>query len=158
MMSVKRNTPDQLIVADIPWFLGVGLTVFILIFVGVGLSIIASGDWMGLMFIVIGGGVGAICFIGFVRRVQVIFDRLSDRIIIRRRSVFGYSEDTHPLSELKGVTLEESRGSKGTLMYRPTLLMNGDRVPIVESYTNTRGPQKLASAIEDWLDTSAQKV
>lgn len=154
MMSVKRNTPDQLIVADIPWIMGIGLVAFILIFVGIGLSMVVSGEWMGLMFIFVGGGVGALCFIGFVRRVQVIFDRPSDRIIIRRRSVFGYSEDTHHLSELKGVTLEESRSSKGTLMYRPTLLMNGDRVPIVESYTNTSGPQKLASAVEDWLDRS----
>lgn len=154
MMSVKRNTPDQLIVADIPWFMGLGLTLVILIFVGVGLSIVTSGDWTGIMFIVIGGGVGALAFIGFVRRVQVIFDRSTDQITVRRQSVFGYSEDIHRLSELKGVTLEESRSTKGALLYRPTLLMNGDRVPIVESYTNTRGPQRLAQAIEDWLGSS----
>ncbi len=151
MMSVKRNTPDQLIVADIPWVMGVLLIAFILIFVGVGLSLVISGEWMGLMFVVLGGGIGAIAFVAFVRRVQMIFDRPTDRIIHRRRSVFGYSEDIHPLSELKGVTLETSYSRKGGTMYRPTLLLNGDRVPIVQSYTNTRGPKKLADAIEAWI-------
>lgn len=153
MMSVKRNIPEQLIVADIPWIIGLLLIGFILIFAGSGLSVIASGDWMGLMF-VLGAGLGAVALATFVRRVQVIFDRPSNRIIHRSRSVFGYKEDTHLLSELKGVTLETSRGSKGTLMFRPTLLLNGDRVPIVESYTNTRGPEKLVRAIEDWLEAN----
>ena len=151
-MKVKRNTESQLIIANIPWLIGSFLVIFILIFVGIGLGMVFSGEWAGLIFVLAGGGVGALCFIAFVRRMQMIFDRPSDTILIRRRSVFGYSQTRLKLSELDRVTIETSTTSKGARVTRPTMIMTDKtRIPIVAAYTNTGGPERIRDAITDWL-------
>lgn len=154
-MKVTRNTPDQLIVDDTPWIIGILMALFILLFSGAGLAILASGEWAGLLFIVVGGGVGLVCFAVFVVRVQVIFDRPTNALVMRRRSVFSYSEVRHDLSDLQGVVLEQTTGSKGGTLYRPTLVldrgMSKGRHPIVQAYTNFRGPHLVHDAVKAWL-------
>ena len=154
-MKVTRNTENQLIVANIPWLLGLGISVFILIFVGIGLSLVIQGEMMGFLFAIIGGGVGAGCFVGFVRRTQIIFDRPSNQILIRRRSVFGYSQEKHVLSELEHVELESTRNSDGQTLYRPVMVFRSGKqpgnVPVVLAYTNTRGPQRITDSVNAWL-------
>jgi len=86
-MKVTRNTPQQLIIANSPWLIGLLLTGFILIFVAVGLFLLSEGVWAGLVFAVFGGGIGFGAFAAFVRRVQLILDRPSDTITLRARSV-----------------------------------------------------------------------
>ena len=154
-MKITRNTPDQLIVANVPWVLGTAMILFILIFVGTGLGLVFSGEWFGIFFALIGGGLGFAAFAAFVQRVQVIFDVTSDAIIMRRRSVFGYQQVQHKLSDLEAAELEETTGSKGGRMYRPVLVlksgMSKGRHPVIESYTNTRGPRRMVEAINSWL-------
>lgn len=153
-MKVTRNTAEQLIVSDTPWFIGAMLILFILAFVGPGLLMMADGVWQGLFFALAGGGMGVAAFAVFVRRVQVIFDRPSDTVKIRRQSVFGYSSVSHVLSNVAGAVLERISDDEGT-KYRPTLIldqgMSKGRHPIIDSYTNTGGPKRLVSAINDWL-------
>ena len=55
-MKVTRNTQEQLVLDYVPWFWGGIITVFTLIFVGVGLSMLVGGELSGLLFLVIGGG------------------------------------------------------------------------------------------------------
>lgn len=160
-MKITRNTPGQLILADTPWFIGIALTLFILAFVGAGLGAASTGGeslWFGLGFAAMGGGMGFAAFCLFVRRVQVILDRPGGRIVIRRQSVFGYSQVEHHLADLSHAEVESttsrSQGRSRTL-YRPVLVldsgMSAGRHPVAEAYTNGRGPHRLAEAINAWL-------
>ncbi len=157
-MKVTRNTPDQLIIADTPWLIAIMLVFFILIFCGVGLFLIAEGVWAGLMFVIVGGGMGFAAFAIFVGRVQLIFDRPTQAFTQRTRSMFAYREVQHKLANLSHAILETTTGSKGTIFYRPTLVldagMSAGNMPIVEVYTNTSGPKHMVDAINAWLGAS----
>ena len=160
-MKITRNTPDQLILSDTPWFIGIMLIFFIIAFVGPGLAIVSTGVWAGLIFVFVGGGMGVIAFCVFIRRVQVIFDRAADKIILRKQSVFGYQSVEHDLSNLSHAELERTTSSqarrKGRVQYlhRPVLVldqgMSRGRHPIVEVFSSGNGPQDLVTAVNDWL-------
>ena len=154
-MKVTRDTPDQLILDETPWGLGIMLVFFILCFVGPGLFLVLQGEMMGLFFAAVGGGLGLMALIVFVQRVQVILDRATDSVAVRRRSMIGYSEVIHSLSDLAEAQLEGTRSSKGTAMFRAALVldrgMSQGTHPIVEAYTSGRGPQRTVDAINGWL-------
>lgn len=156
-MKITRNTPDQLILANTPWLLGMAVIFFVLILVGPGLVIAFEGIWQGWVFVLAGVGLGCIAFATFVRRTQLILDRPNDSIILRHRSVFGNKEVHHHLSELSKAALETTRGSKGGTLYRPALIltknMGANSYPIVPSYTNTSAPRRMVDAINSWLDS-----
>ncbi len=165
-MKVTRNTSNQLILSDTPWFIGITLVLFILIFVGLGLFLMTEGGeaiLFGLIFALGGGGLGFGAFCAFVRRVQVILDRDKDSIVIRRHSVFGYDAVEHMLSNLSHAEIETtiSRSNKGSsTLYRPVLIldkgMSAGRHPIVEAYSSGRGAHRLVDAVNEWLP--ARKV
>ncbi|MEM7320828.1 MAG: hypothetical protein AAF408_17630, partial [Pseudomonadota bacterium] len=129
-MKVTRNTPDQLILADIPWFIGIMLIIFILAFVGPGLMLASTGGEniiYGLIFAFGGGGLGFGAFCVFVRRVQVVLDRPNDQITIRRQSVFGYQSVTHKLSDLDRAEVESTtsrRDGRTSTLHRAVLVLN----------------------------------
>lgn len=165
-MKITRNTPDQLILSNTPWFIGITLVVFILAFVGAGLFMASEGGegiWFGLFFAVFGGGMGFGAFCTFTRRVQIILDRKKDSVLIRRQSVFGYQVVEHKLSNLTHAEVERtaSTSKKGTsTMYRPVLVldkgMSAGRHPIVEAFVSGSGSHRLAEAVNDWLPASNQ--
>ena len=154
-MKVTRNTTDQLIIAYVPWLMSILLSVFILIFVAVGLSLMFQGELVGLLFAVFGGGIGGLCFVVFVRRVQVIFDRPSQTFTLRRRTVFGYKEKSRPLDDVDRALVEHTTNSDGQRLDRPTVVMHdgaGDtRVPIVTAYSNMSHSGDIVEAINQWL-------
>ena len=161
-MKISRNTREQLIIDYTPWFWGLFMVFFTLTFAGAGLALLANGELIGLLFAGFGAGMGILAFGVFVRRVQVILDRPNGILVIRRRTVSGYSEVVHQLAELECAILEETAGSKGGRLYRPTLVLAGGmsagRHPIVESYTNTGGPRRLAEAVNTWLPVDPRRV
>ncbi len=154
-MKVTRNTPDQLILANTPWFLGTALILFIMAFVAPGLLIMYDGVWQGSIFAIAGGGMGCIAFAVFVRRTQLILDRPGDNITMRWRSVFGFKEVRHKLSNLARAELESTQSSKGGTLYRPVLIlsqgMSAGTHPIIPSYTNSNGPRRLVDSVNGWL-------
>lgn len=160
-MKVTRNTPDQLILSNTPWFIGISLVFFILVFVGVGLFMVSEGGegiLFGLFFALFGGGMGVGAFCVFVRRVQVILDRKSNSILIRRQSVFGYDTVEHELSNLSHAEVETATSSRDrttSKMHRPVLIlekgMSAGRHPIVQAYVSGRGAHRLVDAVNDWL-------
>ncbi|NOD65350.1 MULTISPECIES: hypothetical protein [unclassified Ruegeria] len=163
-MKVTRNTPDQLILSNTPWFIGITLALFILAFVGAGLFMASEGGediWFGLFFAVFGGGMGLGAFCAFVRRVQVVLDRPDNSILIRRQSVFGYEAVEHKLSSLSHAEVESTKsrnGKRTSTMYRPVLIldegMSAGRHPIVEAYVSGSGSHRLAEAVNGWLPAS----
>ena len=165
-MKVTRNTPDQLILSNTPWFIGISLVIFILIFFGVGLFMVSEGGegiLFGIFFALFGGGMGIGAFCVFVRRVQVILDRNSNSILIRRQSVFGYDTVEHELSNLSHAEVETARPRRDrttSKMHRPVLIletgMSAGRHPIVEAYVSGHGAQRLVDAVNGWLP--ARKV
>lgn len=162
-MKVTRNTPDQLILSDTPWLIGIMLIFFILVFTGAGIAITISESWVGLIFAFFGGGMGVMAFCVFVRRVQVILDRPANQLLIRRQSVFGYTSVEHALSDLSHAELDattsRNKGRTSTL-YRPVLIlssgMSAGAHPIVAAYTNGKGPDRLVRAVNDWLDAGRE--
>ncbi|WP_425085605.1 hypothetical protein [Ruegeria profundi] len=160
-MKVSRNNPDQLILSNTPWLIGIMLVVFILCFVGAGLFMATEGGegiLFGIFFALVGGGLGFGAFCVFVRRVQVILDRRSNSILIRRQSIFGYDTVEHDLSNLSHAEVETTTSSrKGTSskMHRPVLIlekgMSAGRHPIVEAYVSGCGAQRMVDAVNAWL-------
>jgi hypothetical protein len=157
-MKVTRDTPDQLILANTPWLLGGGLIFFIMAFVAPGLLIMYDGVWQGAIFALAGGGMGFIAFAVFVRRTQLILDLPSDSVTMRWRTVFGFKEVRHTLSNLARAELESTQSSKGGTLYRPVLIlsqgMSAGTHPIIPSYTNTKGPRRLVDAVNGWLSNA----
>ena len=161
-LKVTTNTPDLLIVEDKPVFLGLMLIIFILVFVGAAAMIVASGEPWGILFGLFGGGMGFIGFAVFVRRVQVVFHRPEGYVEFRRRNLFGGSRVRHGLDEIARAELEESRSDDGGPLWRVALVIEEGpsvgRHPVTLAYTNGRGHQRVAEAINRWLDAVRGQV
>lgn len=154
-MKITTDTPELLIVDDKPIILGIALTVFILIFAGIGLGLMFSGEWWGLVFLVVGGGLGLGAFWAFVRRVQVVFHRPDGYVEFRRRNIFSGSTLRFELAEISRAEIEESRSNEGGATWRVVLVIdegqNVGRYPITLAYSNGGGHHRAADAINDWL-------
>ncbi len=154
-MKMIRDTPDQLILEDTPWLLGIAMIGFILAFVGPGLFLVMSGEWMGLFFAGVGGGLGVMALAVFVERIQLILDRQAGTLTIRRATVLRYVQEVLPLSDLVGAELESRIGGKGGRTQRAALVLSdgtGRRLhPITEVWTNGAGPARTVAAITGWL-------
>lgn len=154
-MKITSDTPDLLVIDDRPILLGIGLGVFILIFVGVGLAVLLDGIWAGLIFIIVGGGLGLGAFWAFVRRVQLVFHRPEGWVELRRRNLFGGSRVRHRLDEIDRAEIEETTSSDGGSLWRVVLVIDRGqsvgRHPVTLAYSNGIGHQLIAEAINRWL-------
>ncbi len=155
-MKVTTDTPDLLIVEDRPFILAVALTLFILVFVAVGFTVMMSGEWWGIIFALVGGGVGFGAFWGFVRRVQVVFHRPGAYVEFRRRNIFGGARVRHGLAEIGRAEVEESRSSDSGSTYRVVLVVDrgqsAGRHPVTLAYSSGRAHHRVAQAINAWLE------
>ncbi len=154
-MKVRRNTPDLLIVEDTPWLFGLMITGFILVFCGIGLGLMFSGEWIGLLFFFFGGGMGLVAFWAFVRSVQVVFHRPGGWIEIRRANVFRKHKSRYDLAGVQSAHVETTHSDKGTL-YRVALIIESGGVsgskPLTLAYSNIGDPKGVAATINTWLD------
>lgn len=160
-MKIRRNTSDLLVAEQVPLLLALALFGFIMAFVTPGVLLVFAGEWLGLVFGTLGGGLGFAAMCVFVERLQVILDAASRTITIRRRTVLSHREITLPLTELIRATTESTRSSGKTRrrLFRPTLVLddgtgNGEVVhPITEVFSSGTGAARLAAAINDWLSS-----
>jgi len=161
MMKTRHNTPDRLILERQPWVLGIGLILFTLIFVGAGIAIALAGEWQGLFMALIGGAMGVVGFGAFVRRTQIIFDVPAGSVTIRRRNVFGFHEEAHPLTAVDRAEVQTSRSGDSNT-HRPALVMWGDYDPtyiaIVPVYASGRGARRAVIEINSWLDARPEQA
>jgi hypothetical protein len=157
-MKVTTDTPDLLIIEDRPIILGIALGAFILVFVGIGLGLALNGEPWGLLFALIGGGLGLGAFWAFVRRVQVVFHRPESYVEFRRRNIFGASRVRHALGEIERAEIEESSSSDNGTTWRVALVIEQGqsvgRHPITLAYSNGSGHHRTADAINRWLDAA----
>lgn len=157
-MKITTDTPQLLIVENRPVVLGAVLIVFILVFLWAGMAMIGSGDWIGLVFIAFGAGSGFLAFWALVRRVQVVFDRATGTVEIRRRGLFSASRVRHKLTEIDRAVVEESRGTDSTTFRVALVIGTGQSAghhPLTKSYSNSGAHARIAQRINAWLADQA---
>lgn len=158
-MKIRSNTPDLLVAERVPVLLALGLFTFIMAFVTPGVLLFFAGEWMGLAFGMLGGGLGFMAMCVFVERLQVILDAAAQTAIIRRRTMLSHRETTLPLVELVRATTE-STGKTHKRLFRPALVLDdgtgeGEILhPITDVFSSGTGAARLVAAINDWLSTA----
>jgi len=153
-MKVSRDTPDQLILENNPIVLAILISAFGLIFVAVGMFIMADEFWVGVGFIS-AGLISIVVFnLAFTRRTQFIFDRPTNRVEMRRKSLLGYSKRNWELAHLERAVIETSRSDTSNT-YRAALGFVGGMEPgavrITLVYASGKGAERAANAVNGWL-------
>ena len=158
-MKISTDTPDLLIIEDRPILLGLGLIVFILIFVGIGVGLMLAGEGLGILFALIGGGLGFLAFWAFVPRVQLVFHRPEGWVEFRRKNLFGGSRERIGLAEISRAEIETSNGSEGGATYRVVLVVdrgqNVGRHPVTLAYSSGASHHMIEAKINQWLGKTA---
>ncbi|MCK0150385.1 hypothetical protein MWU54_10150 [Marivita sp. S6314] len=155
-MKVTRDTDTQLILANTPWLLSLGLVLFMLVFVGAGVLRMSDTLLGGMVMLIAGSIGGAVFLLAFVRRTQLILDRHSGLVTLRRRSLLGYSEKTFDLDDLSHAVTQDSRSKNNSGTRRAALMFHKGpdkgTHPITIVYTNTKGPVRAVDAINRWME------
>ncbi len=168
-MKIVTKTPEELILESRPWGLGIGVIVAFLVIVFVVMNVIAQGNVMaGIAILLIGSAVCLGISWAFVRFEDVRFSKPDGAVQIRSRSLFGKAQNDIPLSAVQCATIETSisktqvekksghgRTTKTTTTYRPSLLMlekGAAKVPLVAVYNSNDKPAKeTVNAVNQWL-------
>jgi hypothetical protein len=154
-VKISHDTPDLLVLDYTPWLWAVVLMIPTLIFIGLGLSLLVEGEVLGALGAILGSGLWIMGLVIFVERLQVILDRRTGTVTLRRRTVLRYRQDTYDLAGLDRADVQRSSGSKGGSTYRPVLVFVGgeDRGihPITQIYSSGGGAHQAANAINGWL-------
>lgn len=166
-MKITANSPDLLIIEEIPWFIAIMLGLFTLLSAAIGLLVLSQTLVGGLVFLIVGGGMGLAAIGVFVERLQLILDARADTVLLRSRTIFRHREEVFPLSDLLGATGESTLSGRDTddpsrarrRLYRPSLVLTDGREgggqvlhPITEIYDSGRGAATMVRAINDWLE------
>ena len=151
-MKIRIDSPDLLLLEDVPWLIGAGISALILIIVGIATDMVLSGNLAGLALGLFGVAFGGLFFAAFVRRTRLELDRRSGIVDLRRRTMLGTRSWLFRLDNVERAYVEESHGDDSTT-YRPMLILrDGRRQPINPVYSSGQGAARAAHAINDWLD------
>lgn len=162
-MKLIQETPSRLMLEARPWVLGSALIIGIVAFLALALALWSVTAWLtlglGLAAILL-----AVCFVVFVQRVIVIFDRPAAAVVIRTRSLMGQEEQTLALSDVTGAGVETSRstststdGRRSTsVTHRTVLATRSGPLPLTSIYTSGSGAETIAQAINRWLAAPAR--
>ncbi|MDQ2095816.1 hypothetical protein [Rhodalgimonas zhirmunskyi] len=159
-MRVWKHTDHTLIVEDTPWIFGLVLIIMFMVFASIGIGLIASGEWMGLMFLLIGLTViPGVAFL-LIQRVQVVFYRPEGWVEIRRINLLkGRQTIRHKLDEISRAIVQTSSSGKGTT-YRVALVIDHGQSagthPLTTVYSNVGKHHNVADAINAWLSPDQQ--
>lgn len=155
-MKITRNTPDQLIIENNPLWLAIFISVFSLVFVGIGLFTIRTEPGTGIAFLLGGLVMGGGFTTAFIRRTQLILDRPRNLVELRRKSLLGYHRRSWDLHDLDRALVETSHSSD-TNTYRAALHFSGGMDagthPVTLVYSSGSGARRAETAINDWLAT-----
>ena len=130
------------------------LLAFTMGFIGAGLFTILQGQWLGILFVVIGGGMGLGAMAYVVERLQLILDAQTMTATIRSRTMVRYRQTLLPLADISHAIVETTRGNsvnRGKLMSRPSLVAQSDIYPITSIYSSGNGAAIVVPVINSWL-------
>lgn len=132
VMHVTRKTNQELVVVDS----SIWLSVFLLcVAVAVVYASIVHGKLLGIAV----AAFFALFAFMFWRKEMVVFDAARQRVDWRRRRAFKVASGIVPFSEITGIGMDISAtGSRGTLVYRLTILTSGMPVPMSDVYNGGR--------------------
>ena len=157
-MIVKRNTPDVFMAEEIPWFMAGVLVIVMFCCVAPGLAMVFDGLWQGAVLALAGGGMSFVAICVFVERLQVILDRRTGQITLRRRTVLTYAQQILPLNaliraELQSTTSSQDGSSRN--LTRPALVLKDSRHetahPITQVYSSGANAAVIVSVINSWM-------
>jgi hypothetical protein len=156
-MKVTRDTPGMLVLDEVPWLLAAVLALPVLGFAGATLALLVAGEWFGAAGALAGTALWVMALVVFVERLQLILDRGTDTVTLRRRTLWRYRQDRFALSSLSRVDVESRRGSKGGRVHRAVLVFDeGEdrgRHPVTEVFSSGSGAERTAAAVNGWLGT-----
>lgn len=151
-MKVLRESADELVIEEKPWFLGLMLAVFVLGFAAAALAAAFDGHWLAAL------GLGALAAsfawvsARVVERVWLVLDRRAGTVELRRRNFGRFRRQGWPLARLEAVALQSDFG-EGSRTYRLALRLQGEPAPLpmTRYYQSGRGTEACAKAASDWL-------
>ena len=149
LMKVTRNTPARLIVEDRPILITVLLSIFFICTLAGAIFALIAREWMVAGFFTFFTAFVALFIYVFVRRVQVIFDRINRTITFRARNLMGYTQVIYPLDELSHAIKEGYETARCVLIFDKG--MSEGQHPVTEYSTSGPAPQRLTDAINAWL-------
>jgi hypothetical protein len=152
-MKIISQSGTQLVIEDRPWLIGIMMIAMLIIFLGGSLFLFSQGEILGGSIMgLVGTGVPLLIFVLMVQRVRLTFDRARGQLTRTRKSVFGLTEKSYALSRLSRAFVGVSHGDDGNT-YRLELQLSGpdEVVPFTTYHTSGSKPERLASAVNDWL-------
>ncbi len=152
-MKVTRNTSARLIVEDRPLLISIMLGALFLGTASGAFFALLAREWMVAAFFTFFTAFVALFLYVFVRRVQVIFDRLNNTITFRSRNFGGYTEVVHSLGDLSHAIKEGYDTARCVLVFDKG--MSEGHHPVTEYSTSGPAPQRITDAINAWLKTTA---
>lgn len=148
-MKVTQDTPEHMILDELPWFWAGFMIVGSLIFATLGIVAIPDDAWIGVMFLAFSALWFGLMSL-MVERVQLVMHRPSGQIALRKRSIWRFVEQLWPLEDVRALERETDDGTHRYVL----VLTNGTWVPLTRSYTNVRRPRSVAQRASDWLDSA----
>lgn len=157
-MQVTQETPARLVLEERPWLLGAVLILGIVILLALSMLLFNESAWLTLGF-GLAALLLAVCFVVFVQRAIVIFDRAAKALVIRTRSLMGATEKTLALADVLRAEVETSRttstsngGSRSvSVTHRTVLVTVSGPLSLTSSYSSGSSAEINAAAINRWL-------
>ena len=103
-----------------------------------GLIFAASTAFVGLFFALV------------LVRTKIWFNRESDHIAIRKRTVRGTTTAFYKVSDLRSAVVQTTN-SGDTSTHRCALMFSDETVPLTRAYTSGKAADHAADAINGWL-------
>ena len=162
-MKIVRDTPEQLIIRNAPWAIGIVLALAILAMSAASLHGLGQGDYKFAAIMFACGPVFAGLFFAlFVRRDDLILDRSRNVVELRHATVRGRQTIRHDLKHLAKAVVEtqgaRNRGSSTTGQgptHRVAIVLTGGMDagthPITPVYASGNAADMAADAINAWL-------
>ena len=165
-MKITRDTPALLTASEVPWFMAIMLSFFILVFAGVGILVMPESAIAGLVFLVVGGGLGLGAMAVFVERLQLVLNASSGEARVSARTIFRSREAICPLHDViraeVETTLSSNSGNSGsTSRHRLSRLVlivrDGSGTgrtapqPVTQVFSSGTSAATIARHVNEWL-------
>jgi hypothetical protein len=152
-MRITRNTEHRLIFEDRPILISFLLGSFFLGTLIAAIFSFVAGEILVALFFSVFTALLVVALFLFVRRVQVIFDRLATTLTFRSQNLLGYREIVHPLNDLSHAKTEGYDTARCVLVFHKG--MSKGEHPLTAYSTSGTAPQRITDAINAWLKDAA---
>ena len=148
-MKVIRNTPDELVIDDRPWFWAVLMGFAVLILLYATMDALLGGDLKTGLLLVFMSAFAALFLFLVVVRTKIWLNAKTGNIALRSRSMRGTKTAFYNLADLQEAKVQTSQGETET--HRCALVFTDQTVPLTKVYSSGKGADLAMNAINDWL-------